>query len=45
MARAEAYLHVKFHFDPSNHVWKYGRHPISEAEIRRGNKKKKKETG
>ena len=34
-------LHSKFALRP-HHVWKYGRHPISDAEIRQGKKKKKK---
>jgi len=40
-------LHPKFALRP-HHVWKYGRHPISDvhfatAEIRRGKKERKKE--
>jgi len=34
-------LHCEFAVKP-HHVWKYGRHPISDAENRRGEKKKKK---
>jgi len=36
-------LHPKFALRP-HHLWKYGRHPISTAEIWRGKKKKKEET-
>jgi len=35
-------LHLKFALRP-HHVWKYGRHPIWAAEIRRGKKRKKEE--
>jgi len=34
-------LHLKFALRP-HHVWKYGRHPIWAAEIRRGKKERKK---
>ena len=34
-------LHSKFALRP-HHVWKYGRHPISDREIRRGNKKEER---
>jgi len=33
-------MHLKFALRP-HHVWKYGRHPIAAAEIRRGKKKNK----
>jgi len=39
-------MHSKFALRP-HHVWKYGKHPICDAEIRQGKKeerKKKKET-
>jgi len=36
-------LHLKFAIRP-HHVLKYDRHPICEAEIRQGKKKKKEET-
>jgi len=34
-------LHLKFALMP-HHVWKYGRHPISDPEIRRGKRRRKK---
>jgi len=34
-------LHPKFALR-LHHVWKYGRHPISDPEIRRGKKKKER---
>jgi len=34
-------LHSEFALRP-HHVWEYGRHPISTAEIRRGIKKKER---
>jgi len=34
-------MHSKFTLRP-HHVWKYGRRPISDHEIRRGKKKKER---
>jgi len=37
-------LHLKFALRPHN-VWKYGRHPICDGEVRRGKARKKKSQG
>jgi len=37
-------LHLKFTLRP-HHVWKYGRHPICDAEIGQGKKEEEETTG